>query len=125
MEYAKIDTKFFCGIDLHARSMYVCIMNKEGKPLFHQNLKNSIEILIELLKPYGKEIAIGVESTYNWYWVADTCEEIQVPFYLGHALYIRAIHVDKMKDDERDCKKLADLMRVGLFPKAYTYPSRS
>lgn len=52
-------------------------------------------------------------------WVADTCAEINVPFYLGHALYMRSIHVDKFKDDERDSQKIADLMPVGMFPKAY------
>jgi len=35
---------------------------------------------------------------------------------------MRSIYVDKFKDDHRDSKKIADLMRVGLFPKAYVYP---
>ena len=80
--------------------MYVCIINQKGKSLFHKSLQNSKETLKDLLEPYGSEIAVGVESTYNWYWVADTCEEENIPFFLGHALYMRSIHVDKFKDDE-------------------------
>jgi hypothetical protein len=28
----------YCGVDLHARSMYVCVMNQEGEVLLHRNL---------------------------------------------------------------------------------------
>lgn len=122
MEYAKIESPYYCGIDLHSRSMYVCIIDQKGKKLFHRNLENSKDGLREILEPYGSDIAVGVESTYNWYWVADTCAEMNTLFYLGHALYMRAIQVDKFKDDERDSQKIADLMRAGLFPKAYVYP---
>jgi len=29
---------------------------------------------------------------FSWYWVADFCEDKGIPFILGHALYMRAIH---------------------------------
>ena len=125
MEYAKIESPYDCGIDLHSRSMYVCIIDQKGKKLFHRNLENSKESLREILEPYGQEVAVGVESTYNWYWVADACEEMKTPFYLGHALTMRAIQVDKFKDDQRDSQKIADLMRAGLFPQAYVYPKET
>ena len=69
MEYAKIESDYFCGIDLHSRSMYVCIIDQKGKKLFHKNLTNSKEDLAALLAPYGDNIVLGVESTYNWYWI--------------------------------------------------------
>jgi len=31
--------RYYCGIDLHARSMYVCILDNEGNTLVHQNIK--------------------------------------------------------------------------------------
>ena len=34
---------FYCGIDLHARSMYVCILNQESEILLHRNMKASPE----------------------------------------------------------------------------------
>ena len=33
--------KHYCGIDLHARSMYVCILNEQGEIRLHKNLKTS------------------------------------------------------------------------------------
>ena len=31
MRYAKINSDYFCGINLHARIMYVCVMSKMGR----------------------------------------------------------------------------------------------
>ncbi|MFO7799801.1 MAG: IS110 family transposase, partial [Rhodohalobacter sp.] len=28
---------YYCGIDLHARTMYVCVLDKEGKKVYHKN----------------------------------------------------------------------------------------
>ena len=66
MEYATIPSKYCCGIDLHARSMYVCIMDRAGQIQFHRNLKNDFALLTQVLKPYRRSVSIGVESTYNW-----------------------------------------------------------
>ncbi len=36
----------YCGIDLHARTMYICVLNQEGQILLHQNiLENPIRRL--------------------------------------------------------------------------------
>ena len=41
MKYYTSTTEFNCGIDLHARLMYVCVMDRQGKKLVHTNVKNS------------------------------------------------------------------------------------
>jgi transposase len=122
MEYAKISSDYCCGIDLHARSMYVCIMDRTGHIQFHRNLKNDFALLTQVVEPYCSSLSIGVESTYNWYWLADGCHQAHIPFYLGHALYIKAIHGGKKKNDRIDSQTLADLMRSNYFPLAYAYP---
>ncbi len=66
MEYAKITSDYCCGIDLHASSMYVCIMDRAGQIQYHRNLKNDFALLIQAIEPYRKSLSIGVESTYNW-----------------------------------------------------------
>ena len=37
MKYYTSTTQFNCGIDLHARQMYVCLMDRDGKKLVHTN----------------------------------------------------------------------------------------
>lgn len=54
-----------------------------------------------------------------WYWVADFCEDNGITFIPGHALYMRAIHGGKTKNDRSDSYKIATLMRSGNFPLAY------
>src|SRR3989304_1408082 len=43
-------------------------------------------------------------------------------FVLGHALYMRAIHGGKAKNDRIDAHKIAALLRGGMMPQAYVYP---
>ena len=57
------------------------------------------ELLFELIFPYIDDIVIGVECVFCWYWVADLCSEHKVTFVLGHALYMKAIHGGKTKND--------------------------
>jgi len=45
-----------------------------------------------------------------------------IAFVLGHALYLKAVHGGKAKNDRIDATKLARLLRGGNFPTAYAYP---
>src|SRR5262249_48564064 len=49
-------------------------------------------------------------------------EEEGVAVVLGHALYMRAIHGGKAKNDPIDAEKIARLLRGGNLPVAYVYP---
>lgn len=122
MQLLNIDKKYYCGIDLHGRTMYTTVKDKAGQILFHQNLPNSFPSLLSALQPYLPDVAVGVESTFNWYWLSDACRESNIPFYLGHALYMKAIHGGKNKNDSLDSKRITDLLRTNLFPLAYPYP---
>jgi transposase len=122
MELANIKTKYHCSIDLHDKKMYTCIMEKDGKILYHKNLDNNFEILQKELDKYRGQISVGVESTHNYYWLYDGCVKAGIPFYLGHALYLRAIRGKKKKNDKIDSKTLGDLMRTNFFAIGYPYP---
>ena len=113
---------FFCGIDLHARSLYVCIVDDNGNICLHKEIKAAPEPLLALLMPYLKRIVIGVECMHCWYWIADFCSDHGIEFILGHALYMRAIRGGKAKNDRIDSHKIVMLMRGGNFPLAYVYP---
>jgi len=114
--------KHYCGIDLHARCLYVCILDQQGRSLVHKNIKATPAALLKIIAPYREDLVIGVECMFSWYWVADLCQERQIAFILGHALYMRAIHGGKAKNDKIDSHKIAVLMRGGMFPEAYVYP---
>jgi transposase len=46
-----------------------------------------------------------------------------MPFVLGHALYMKAIHGGKAKHDRIEAHKIAVLLRGGRLPQAYVYPA--
>ncbi len=115
--------KFSCGIDLHAKTMYLCILNQEGKILLHRDIKTDPDIFLKTIAPYREDIVIAVECIFTWYWLADLCSKENIPFVLGHALYMKAIHGGKAKNDKIDAYKIAALLRGGMMPMAYVYPS--
>ena len=114
--------KHYCGIDLPARTLYVCILDQVGETLLHKPCPADPEHLLSLITPYLNDLIIGVECMHCWYWVADFCEDRKIHFILGHALYMRAIHGGKAKNDRIDSLKIAQLMRGGNFPLASVYP---
>jgi transposase len=75
------------------------------------------------IAPYRDGLVVAVECTFTWYWLADLCAQADIPFVLGHALYMKAIHGGKAKNDKIDSQKIATLRRGGLLPKAYVYPA--
>ena len=116
--------KFYCGIDLHARTMYFCIVNHDGKIMAHKNLPTEPEPFLKLIEPYREDIVVGVECVFLWYWLADLCADEGIPFILGHALYMKAIHGGKAKNDKVDSEKISRMIRGGMFPIAYVYPRK-
>ena len=79
--------QFYCGIDLHARSMYICILSYEGEILVHRNMKAAPEPFLKAVAPYREGLVVAVECIFTWYWLADLCAQEDIPFVLGHALY--------------------------------------
>jgi transposase len=114
--------QFYCGIDLHARSMYVCILSHDGEILVHRNMKAAPEPFLRAIAPYRDGLVVAVECIFTWYWLADLCAAEGLPFVLGHALYMKAIHGGKAKSDKIDSQKIAALLRGGMLPQAYVYP---
>jgi len=113
----------WCGIDLHARTLYVCILDAQGEVLVHRNLKACPEAFLEAVAPYREGLVVAAECIYTWYWLADLWAREGIAFVLGHALHMKAIHGGKAKNDRIDALKIATLLRGGMLPQAYAYPA--
>ena len=123
MRFYTTQHQFYCGIDLHARTMYVCILDQHSEVLVHRNMKTSPEAFLNVIAPYRPGIVVAVECMFTWYWLADLCADEGIPFVLGHALYMKAIHGGKAKNDKIDSQKIAALLRGGMLPQSYVYPA--
>ena len=103
--------------------MHVCLVNQAGKILVHQNLPTEPERFLAAIGPYRQQ---------DWSSASNACSpgtgwpisapEQNIAFVLGHALYMKAIHGGKAKNDKIDSQKIALLLRGGMLPMAYVYP---
>jgi transposase len=110
--------RFYWGIDWHARTMYVCILDRDGELLVHRHLQANPDGWLKVVAPYREDIVVAVECLFTWYWLADLCAQEGMPCVLGHALYMKAIHGGKAKHDTIDAHKIAVLLRGGMLPHA-------
>ena len=89
----------YCGVDLHAKTMYLCIFDRDGQIVLHKNMKSRPDTFLAAIEPFRDDLVVGVECMFTWYWLADLCRSEGIEFVLGHALYMKAIHGGKAKND--------------------------
>jgi transposase len=102
--------------------MYICVRDAEGQIRVHRNGPATPEHFLTTIAPYREDLVVAVECIFTWYWLADLCAREGIAFVLGHALYMKAIHGGKAKNDKIDAHKIAVLVRGGMLPMAYVYP---
>ena len=123
MKYYTSVTEFNCGVDLHSRNMYVCLMDRAGKILVHQNIKNNdFAFFLKRVEPYRHDLTVTFESCFLGAWFADLCEDHGLSHVMAHAYYLHTIQGNKHKNDKEDCKELADCLRTNRIPPAYVCP---
>jgi transposase len=123
MRFYNRQHRYYCGIDLHVKTMYVCILDAAGQVLVHRNMPSTPEAFLTTVAPYRDDLVVAAECMFTWYWLADVCTAEGLTFVLGHALAMKAIHGGKAKNDKLDSFKIASLLRGGLVPQAYVYPT--
>jgi transposase len=114
------DYQYFAGIDIHKKYSFMTIVDQKGyvqEQGRFEHATQSSDIISTLLK-YGGKIQATMESSYGWYWLADSLERDKIPFKLAHPQKINAIAGAK-KTDKGDAKILADLLRIQLLPEAW------
>jgi predicted NBD/HSP70 family sugar kinase len=67
MRFYTCSHRYYCGIDLHARSMYVCVLDGTGQVLVHQNIETAPESFLALIARYRDDLVVGVECMFTWY----------------------------------------------------------
>jgi transposase len=123
MRFYNRQHRHYCGIDLHVKTMYICILDAAGEVRVHRNVPSTSEAFLEIVAPYREDLVVAAECMFTWYGLADICAAERVTFVLGHALAMKAIHGSKAKNDKIDSHKIASLLRGGLLPQAYVYPA--
>lgn len=106
-----------CGVDLHVKTMYLCILDSTGQVVLHRNVRSSPEGFLAAVAPYRDDLVVAAECRFTWYWLADLCAAEAIPFVLGHALAMKAMHGGKAKNDRLDSQQIAALLRGVSCPR--------
>ena len=61
---------FYCGVDLHTRKMYLCLLDRERNNRLHRNIQAKPDGFLRAIQPIREDRVVGVESTFNWYRLA-------------------------------------------------------
>ena len=75
--------KIMTGIDLHSHNALCGLMDETGRRVMHKKLPCALPEILKMLEPYKAQIVqVAVESTCNWYWLADGLEDHGYPVVL-------------------------------------------
>ena len=124
MRFYNAPHPFYCGIDRHARTMDVCIMDHQGEIVVHRNMQAGPDPFLKTIAPSREDLVVCVACIFPWYWLADLCARAGIPCVLGHALYRKAIHGGQAKNDKIDAQKIAVLLRGRMLPQPMSIPRR-
>jgi transposase len=113
----------YVGVDLHARTLFLVVLDAAGTVRLARNLAAKPEPFLSAVAPFRPDLLVGCECVHTWYWLADCCRRESIPFALGHAWAMTAVHGSKTKSDRQDAEAIARLLRGGTFPPAYAYPA--
>src|SRR6266487_6557282 len=79
------DTRFYAGVDLHARSLFLVVLDRDGQARFARNLPAAPEPFLRAVGPFRDGLLVACACVRPWCWLADTCRDHAIPFVLGHA----------------------------------------
>jgi hypothetical protein len=86
MRFYYPSTQFYCGVDLHAKTMYLCIIGRQGTIHLHKNLRTDPDAFLRAVAPYRASLVVAVECLHCWYWLSDLCVQQGISVCLGPCL---------------------------------------
>src|SRR6266481_2380197 len=114
--------KLIAGMDLHSNNVVIGLMDMDGKRVAHQKVECKLSQVLKFLAPYKKRLEqIGVESTYNWYWLVDGLQAEKYPVVLANPAGMVQYNGIKHADDTNDAFFVAELLRLKILPTGHIY----
>jgi transposase len=113
--------KEYVGIDLHRRRSVIYRMDEAGERIDCVRINNDPVWFAQEVSKAPKGSDVVIEATYGWYWAVDLLRD------LGFVVHLSNPHGNdwghrRVKNDERDARDLADLLRLGRLAEAWIAP---
>ena len=115
--------ELYAGIDLHSNNSVVTVLDEEDRTIYAKRLSNDLGAIVAALRGCaGCVRGVGVESTYNWYWLVDGLQLAGFTVHLVNTTAVKQYDGLKHSGDFSDARHLAHLLRLGILPVGYIYP---
>jgi len=116
----------FVGLDYHAESVQVCVLDRDQKQLANRSCPNDWRAVVAAVRQgCGENVNVqaAIEACCG---AADLADELiaqaQWSVNLAHPGYVARIKQSPDKTDFSDARLLADLQRVGYLPRVWLAP---
>ena len=53
--------EYFCGVDLHTRTMHLCILDQAGRIQLHKNIRSRSAAFLKSIAPYREGLVVACE----------------------------------------------------------------
>src|SRR6266581_4515333 len=109
----------FVGIDLHKKTISVCVVNQERKVLQRRTLA-CVEPhnIVKFFEGLGEFTAV-MEATASYEWLWRLLEPLADRLVLAHPKKLRVIAESRRKSDHIDAQVLAEFLARDEVPEAY------
>src|SRR4051794_32368460 len=66
---------FYWGVDFHARTLFLCVLDAAGTIPLQQSIVASPDAFLEAVAPFRDGLAVSCECMFAWDWLADLCHD--------------------------------------------------
>ena len=87
--------RFYCGVDLHARTLALCVLDADGQVAARANVAAAPDAVLDALAPFREDLAVACECMFAWYWLADLDPAGVQPGH-GRFVFVPASAVDEI-----------------------------
>ena len=109
----------YVGIDLHKKTIAVCVVTKDRKVLDRKSFKcRDTETIVEYFRSLGS-FQFVVEATAGYFWLVGLLESLAERVVLAHPKKLRIITESARKTDRLDAQVLAEFLALDMIPEAY------
>jgi hypothetical protein len=77
--------QYYCGIDMHARSVYLHlhVLHEQAQTPFKEDLPAGPDAFRIAVVLFRQEFVVSCDRMFAWYWRADLCEDEAIPSVLA------------------------------------------
>lgn len=109
----------FVGIDLHKKTIALCVVNQARQVLLHKRFLCAEPARIrDFFASLGPFQAV-VEATASYEWLWELLEPLTDRLVLAHPKKLRIIAESTRKSDKLDAQVLAEFLALDMIPQAY------